>query len=152
MKPYPFQYDVNCAERNLKLTLLNLQSLVVECQKYLHPTKRKIRRLATILDPRFKKDKFLQLSNAEQTTKAFQLKLSTSLSKTIQHSQSPKTQPNPYGFVSKKLSENKNRIEFNRYLLHKHNTKSMVPKKKLAGKAQKEMEKSKQEVPEKRGP
>nr|XP_043069576.1 zinc finger BED domain-containing protein 4-like [Drosophila bipectinata] len=62
-------------------------------------------RLATILDPRFKKDGFLQPSNAEQAAKTLELEVSTYLSKTVQRPQPAPPQQKRFSFMSKKLED-----------------------------------------------
>ncbi|XP_050322582.1 E3 SUMO-protein ligase ZBED1-like [Bactrocera neohumeralis] len=62
-------------------------------------------RLATILDPRFKKDGFLQPSNAEQAKKALELEVSTFLSKTTPRPQPTPPQPKRFSFMSQKLED-----------------------------------------------
>nr|XP_017035011.2 E3 SUMO-protein ligase ZBED1-like [Drosophila kikkawai] len=61
-------------------------------ERFAHYEVRTVPRVATILDPRFKKDGFLSQSNADQAAKALENELFNTLSKT-QHD--PPTPPNP---------------------------------------------------------
>lgn len=83
----------------------------IECLKERFPARlfsyesRTIPRIATMIDPRFKKEGFLSVSNAEQASKALEDELSLKMSKAKRISQPTPTTPEPvrFSFMKNKL-------------------------------------------------